>query len=498
MYPIPKGLLAKLRAELGKGISRFRNDFSDSIAELEEKMHDLTDRVTKLQAAIDGDGRSPTPEEAKERQALMDEFDETEKELQARLRLQDQEARLQASAGRYTVPGQPANSNADPESESEDSPAPKAQARPVQPAAPKASVEVGAPSYYKTGGFNHFGEFALAVFNANPRSGRGIDKRLLQITKNAPTDFGSEGVDADGGFAVPPDFRAEIMRKVMGEASIVGMTDQQTTTSKAMTFPMDETTPWQSTGGIQVGWIGEGQPITQSKPALTSGEIKLNKLAALVPITEELLEDAPAMDRYLNSKVPQNMGFALNDAIINGTGTGQPLGILQSGALITVAADTAQVADTITYTNIAKMRGAMYAAGKSRGVWLANPSIEETLMLMTFPSTTSTVPVYLPPNGASGSPYATLFGRPVIPTEACADTGDLGDLIFVDLAQYATLTRRGRGLRTDYSIHLFFDYDIGAFRFILRFGGRPWWNSPIQGKTASRKYSAFVALAERA
>ena len=494
MYPISKGLLAKLRAELGEGISRYRNDVATTIAELEEKMDDLTTRVNTLQAKIDEEGRGPTAEEVKMREDLMDEFDTTEKELKARLRMQEQEARLQASAGRYTMSAQPEGGDpADP------APAPKAQARPVQPRAePIASVEVGAPSYYKTGGFNSFGEFALAVFNANPRSGRGVDRRLTQITKNAPTDFGTGSVDADGGYAIPPDFRAEIMRQVMGEASIVGFTDQQTTTSRVMTFPMDETTPWQATGGIQVGWVGEGQQIAQSKPELTSGEIKLNKLAALVPVTEELLEDSPAMDRYLNSKVPSNMGFALNNAIINGSGTGQPLGLMNSTALITVPKETGQDADTITYANIAKMRGAMYAAGKSRGVWLANPAIEETLMMMTFPSATTTIPVYLPPHGASGSPYATLFGRPVIPTEACADTGDTGDLVFADLSQYATLTRRGSGLRTDYSIHLFFDYDIGAFRFILRFGGKPWWSNPIQGKTSSRKYSAFVALAERA
>jgi HK97 family phage major capsid protein len=284
----------------------------------------------------------------------------------------------------------------------------------------------------------------------------------------------------------------------MGEASFVALTDQQTTTSKGMSFPVDETSAWQDTGGIRVNWIGEGIQIPDSKPALTSADVKLNKLAALVPITEELLEDAPALNSYLVSKVPEKTSFALNDAIINGDGTGKPLGLLASPALLTVDAEAGQTADTVTFANIIKMRTAMHSSGKARAVWLANPMIEEQLAMLSFPGTGTAVPAYLPPNGLSATPYGTLMGRPIITTEACADTGDVGDLIFADLSQYMTLTRRGFGLRQDMSIHLYFDYDIMTFRFILRFGGKPWWTAPIKGKTANRKYSAFVALAERA
>src|SRR6185436_8387886 len=96
---------------------------------------------------------------------------------------------------------------------------------------------------------------------------------------------GSEEPAADGGFAIPPDFRREIMVKVVGEDSLMSRTDQYTSESNGISFPTDESTPWGVTG-IQAYWTGEGQQKTQSKPAVGLFEVKLHKLAALVPMTD--------------------------------------------------------------------------------------------------------------------------------------------------------------------------------------------------------------------
>jgi HK97 family phage major capsid protein len=303
-------------------------------------------------------------------------------------------------------------------------------------------------------------------------------------------------VNADGGFAVPPDFREEILRKVQVESPLFGFTDQQTSTSNSITFPKDETTPWQASGGIRVNWTGEATLIPQSKAALGEDTVKLEKLSALLPVTEELLEDAPALGRYLSAKVPEAIGFKIDDAIINGTGTGQPLGVLASPALLTIAEETSQEADTIVFMNIVKMWAAMYGRGQNRAIWVTSPSVATQLMTMAFPGAGTAVPVYLPPNGLADSPYAKLLGRPIVVSEAAATLGDQGDIILMDPTQYMTVTK-SIGLRADVSMHLFFDYDVTAYRFILRVGGKPWWSGPILGKDGVREYSAFVALAER-
>jgi HK97 family phage major capsid protein len=318
--------------------------------------------------------------------------------------------------------------------------------------------------------------------------------------QNALTTYGNEGTGADGGFMVPPDFRREIAEKVLGEQSLLSRTDQQTTNSNHIVFPIDETTPWQTTGGLQVYWEVEAGQKTQSKPLLGQNDVRLNKLIALVPVTDELLEDAPALDGYLRRKVPDKFMAKLNTAIIAGTGVGQLLGILNSGGLITVAKESSQAADSIIFPNIVKMVSQMYAPSFANSVWLVNPNVLPKLMFMQFQTSATApsqpIPVWLPNNSASGNPWSTLMGRPVIPVQAMPTVGDLGDIILADLSQYLTVTK-GQQIRTDVSIHIFFDYDVTAFRFVMRVGGQPWWNSPIVPQNSSDNLGFFVALAER-
>ena len=473
---------------------------SPSIHDLQARQAEINSRAQTIQASADAESRHLNEAEEGEIKALLDEFDALQVDIERRERMSAQAVMLQESGGRAVPPAEPGEpsepaaagviaAGSQPAAAAHFSPRPAPKTN-----RPSARVEEAGPSRYGQHGFHNFGEFALAVQRASLRSGAYVDPRLVV---NAPSSSSSSGVPADGGYAIPPDFRQEIVRKVMGEASIVAFTDQQTCSSNALTFPMDETTPWQASGGVRVNWTAEGAKIEESKVALGEATVKLEKIAALLPITEELLSDAPALSRYISSKVPSNIGFALNDAIINGDGVGKPFGLLKSAAMLAVDAEGGQIADTITYSNIVRMWSRLHASGKSRSVWLVNPIVDEQLMMMVFPGAGTAVPVYLPPGGAADTPYARLFGRPIIPTEACPAVGDLGDIILADLSQYMTVTKT-EGMRADVSMHLYFDYDIMAFRFILRFGGKPWWTAPIDGKAAGVQYSAFVAVAERA
>ncbi|TKS58783.1 MAG: major capsid protein [Nitrospira sp.] len=221
-------------------------------------------------------------------------------------------------------------------------------------------------------------------------------------------------------------------------------------------------------------------------------------------MTDELLEDVAALATYINRKAPRKIDFKVNLAIIQGNGAGQPLGILSSPALVSVAKETSQAADTIVAANIMKMYSRMYAPSRQNAVWLINQDIEPQLFSMQFAvknvagtENVGGVPVYLPANGLSMSPYATLFGRPVIPTQAMETLGDKGDILFADLSQYMSATKAG-GIRQDVSIHLWFDYDVTAFRFVMRIAGQPWWATTVAARDGSTTYSPFVTLDERA
>jgi HK97 family phage major capsid protein len=339
------------------------------------------------------------------------------------------------------------------------------------------------------------GMFANAVKMASGPGGH-VDPRLIA---NAPTSFGQEAVGGDGGFAVPPDFRQAIATLVFGEDRLIGRTDQLTTSSNNITVPIDEHEPWNSTGGIQAYWEGEGKQATQSRPLINSTTVRLNKLIAMVPMTDELIDDAPALGGYLNRKAPERIDFMVSNAIVNGSGAGQPLGIMQSPAKVEQAAEGGQTADTVVFENVIKMWSRLYAPYRQNAVWLIHPDVEPQLQLAHAGVTSSGghIPVYLPPGGISATPYGTLMGRPVIPHQACATVGDTGDIILWAPDQYMSATKTGGGIRTDVSIHLFFDYDMTAFRFVLRVAGQPWLSSAISPRSGTLTQSSVVALAAR-
>lgn len=449
---------------------------ADAIDTLKESLLDLNEQITVVQATADAEKRALTEDEEKQVEGLFAQFEAVEEDIERRERIIAQQERLAKSFG--------------PKADKSD---PAAQTL----ATKKSAIMVPATPYNEDKGkwgWRSFGEFAIATQMASTTRGSSIDPRLVS---NAPSTYSTEGVGTDGGFAVPPDFRQNIMQKVMGEEALLGRTDQMTSSGNTITMPKDETTPWQTSGGIQAYWEGEGNQLSQSKMALESEVLKLNKLTVLVPVTEELLEDAPAMSTYLNRKTPQKMDFKVTDALINGTGVGKPTGILNAGCLVSVAKEGSQVADTIVYNNIVKMWSRMYGPCRGNSIWLINQDIEPQLNVMSFEGTSSSVPAYMPAGGLSASPYATLMGRPVIPTQACQTLGDKGDIILADMSQYLSATKT-IGVRSDVSIHLYFDYDMVAFRFILRVGGQPWWGSTISPLNGTNTVSAFVTLAERA
>ena len=69
---------------------------------------------------------------------------------------------------------------------------------------------------HSAGGFQHFGEFLMAARAAGTQGG-SVDERLMAA---AASTIATESSGADGGFAVPPDYRREIMAKAFGEDSL--------------------------------------------------------------------------------------------------------------------------------------------------------------------------------------------------------------------------------------------------------------------------------------
>lgn len=335
-------------------------------------------------------------------------------------------------------------------------------------------------------GWESPGAFALGIIAA--AKGRP-DPRIL----NAPTYYGSEGTAADGGFAVPPDFRQEIMSLVSGDDSLTKLCNQQLTNSNAITLPIDSTSPHQTSGGVLVSWSGEAAAIGQSKPSLGQVECRLNKLAALVPLSDELMEDSPALSRWLPAKIGEKINAAMNTAIVSGSGVGQPLGLLNANCKITVAAESGQGANTIIAKNCVKMLARLPTSSRKNAVWLCHPDVEQQLALMVMPGTSPNAAIFLPGGTMINAGASTLLGRPLVVTEAASALGTEGDLILADLSQYLVVSKTS-GVRNDWSMHLFFDLGVTAFRATFRVGGQSLWPAAVARQNGSSTFSPIITL----
>jgi len=259
-----------------------------------------------------------------------------------------------------------------------------------------------------------------------------------QILAAAPTNVNREGVGTDGGYLVPPDVRTAVADAVLGELSLLGLTDLNRTDRNAVYVPENASPSWL---GPTPSITAEGAAFPQVKMALKGRTLQLHKLAVLLPASDELLEDGgPALKSYLTNAVSERLLFSATNLLLNGDGVGNPLGLLKSGALIVQEKETSQTADTINFPNVRKMWRRLYGPCRARAVWLANPDAEEQLQGMTTPGG-SPVLVY-PPD----SPCGYLLGRPLLVSEACAAQVQASTSVATD--RLSTSASRARGSPT--------------------------------------------------
>jgi len=344
-------------------------------------------------------------------------------------------------------------------------------------------------------GFSEDG-FALPKIEQRSEPGKRIEKR-------APSGLG-EGIGSEGGFLVAQDVSTSLIQRVYDASQIIGRCRRLPLgpNSNGIKLPyVDETSRATGSrwGGVRAYWADEADQKTASQPKFGRLELNLKKLVALCYATDELLQDAVALGAFMEGAFPQEMAFAVDEAIINGTGVGQPLGILTSPALVTVAKETSQAADTVLYANIVKMYARLWARSFSNSAWFINQDVIPQLTQMTVnvknvagSENVGGSAAYMPPGGLTQAPYGTLLGRPVVPIEQAPTVGDAGCILLADMSQYLYIAK---DLQTASSIHVRFIYDESVFRFVYRIDGQPAWKAALTPfKGTANTVSPFVAL----
>jgi HK97 family phage major capsid protein len=372
-------------------------------------------------------------------------------------------------------------------------------------------------------GFRSWGEQLQAV----ARAGRGgtPDRRLMLGDFDSQGNFraagGSDGslneaIPSEGGFLVGADTSEKIYQRTYATGAIVNKCQRQPISSSSNRLKLkvvdeDSRADGSRMGGVLAFWQNEADLFLSSRPKFRQIELTLNKLTALVYATDELLEDAAALEAWIMSNLPTEINFRLEDAIFNGTGAGQPLGILNSQALLALSPGTNPT--VVNATDILAMWARFWhpglqgsvasiatenltagsVGGQPGAAFFIDQSVIPQLFAMTLGSGTAVILLYHPP-GYMGLPgqYGQLLGLPVIPTEHNAQLGTIGDVVLADMSQYLIADKGA--VEAAASMHVRFVYDEMTFRFTYRADGQTTWKKPLTPKNGGNTLSPFLAL----
>lgn len=358
--------------------------------------------------------------------------------------------------------------------------------------------------------FKGAGDFYNALARAGDMTvASRVDPRLAEYI-NIRDDASGQNLttDADGGYLVPPDYADELVNVAHSQSVLfqdvtrIPVSGNRLITNYVDTDSRKDHDGTASpvvkgrNGGLLAYWKGEAAERTASAMKFAQDTTSLNKLTGLAYVTDEMLEDLPAIAAILSDGFADEFAFKIDDAILNGTGSGQPEGILASSALVTIAKESGQAAASILEANLLKMFNAMPAANRARAKWYINQDLEIALYaLQREIEDGGLFPLFVPAGGMASAPNGTLLGRPIVPIEQAGALGAKGDILFGDLSQYRWIDKSGINAQT--SIHVRFVYDETAFKFTYRAGGKTIWRNALTAYKGSTARSPFVTLAAR-
>ena len=343
--------------------------------------------------------------------------------------------------------------------------------------------------------FASIGEQLTAIYNF--RKNHVEDKRLQQV--NNAVLGSNEGIGSDGGFAIQTDFAGTILESAVQMSPLLNRLDRYTCSSAANSMrwvSADETDVSKSVfGGVQMYWASEGATVAASKPKFKEMKLDLEKMMGFLYCTDEMLQDAAFMSGFASTGFSLAADRLLTEAVISGDGSGKPLGIINSKALVTVAKETSQANGTFVGNNAVKMQASAMPRNRERLVWLMHPDVEEQLPLLAIKSGDESKFLWNPEGGLGAFETQRVLNKPVLFEDSCSALGTKGDIMLVDPFQYILLTKGAA--KQEWSIHVEFLTDQNCFRMIYRCNGAPKVNRTMTIKNSTKPRSPFVTLADR-
>lgn len=291
---------------------------------------------------------------------------------------------------------------------------------------------------------------------------RGVNQGDHGEIKAAQRALGMErlqqvGVQGDGGLTVPYQFLHEVTVALprvtpFADSAIIRIIPMESETTRWTKIVNKPATP---------GVVPEGS--SYSKSGITFGLIELvaRKIGEIIPLTEEIMfSNQVAMVELIAELVGEQLGYKRNALVTNGSGSGEPEGVMTNGGVSSVA--WTSTTDQTRADSVINIFHGLASRYRPEAIWLMNDATIAVIRKLK-----DTQGRYLWTD-AFGSLPATLLGRPVY------ENSDLtsAQILFGNFRRgYALGEREGLEVEKN-SSGTDWEKDIVNFKFRQRYDGK--------------------------
>ena len=356
---------------------------------------------------------------------------------------------------------------------------------------PSAGFEPGARD---NGGFASIGDFFGALYR---KSMGDFDDRLRPLASTG------EGDDAAGGFTVPPQYIMNALEpdfEVGSGEVLLNLCDRILMKTQEVNCPgfADASHATMAPYGITWSQIVEsGSFGNVQAPAFKNVKLVAKKSGALFAVSNEFLTDVDGdMQNRIQAIFSASLRWYIENRLWNGSGAGEPLGVLNGPGTLSIPKEIGQPTATIQMENIVNMWARLRPGSHSRAVWAANPTTFPQLATMAVGTGTGGALTGLMTvnngNGA-GAPATVIFGRPLYLTEHLPALGAAGDIVLIDPKLYMLGDRQQ--VTVDTSSHVNFTTNETMFRAMARWDAQPALSSVLTPRNGATVAGAVMLVA---
>jgi len=326
--------------------------------------------------------------------------------------------------------------------------------------------------------FPTFGDFVKSVIQK--------DAKLMEYREKVL----SMGSDPEGGYLVPEEFIPEL-KQVASENGIIRPLATVIPASKEHPDTAVEIPVLNQAGasekdffaGVWFEWTAEGGDKKNTEPKFDNVKLDPQEYTGYAVLTDKLIRNANALGAYVK-QVYSRAQVAFEDYFfLRGTGVGQPLGIINSPAYITVTRDTKL---TVVWADIQGML--THILPGCNPIWVISRSLLGDVMGLTDAAGNS---IFIQGDATKKIPDR-LAGYPIRWTFRVPTAGTQGDISLIDPSYY--LIKDGYGPAFDESKHVYFLSNKTCLKMFSNVDGQPWLSGSITAEDGATEVSPFVGL----